>query len=97
MISLRQTRQSDKYRAAQEATDLVVVILFTGLVAEVILPWAVIWLSDMFFFDVPAWSQWVIFGGPVALSLLAALIRWDVRAWSQQPVHARISAHRWRA
>ena len=97
MISLRQTRQSDKCRAAQEATDLVVVILFTGLVAEVILPWAVIWLSDMFFFDVPAWSQWVIFGGPAALSLLATLILWDGRTGSQPPVRARVAARRGRA
>jgi hypothetical protein len=93
MISLRQTRQSDKYRAAQEATDLVVVILFTGLVAEVILPWAVIWLSDMFFFDVPAWSQWVIFGGPAVLSLLAMPVYWDLRTWPKQARRARIYAY----
>jgi hypothetical protein len=93
MISLRQTRQSDKYREAQEPTDPVTVILFTGLVAEVILPWAVIWLSDMFFFDVPAWSQWVIFGGPAVLSLLPMLVYWDLRTWSKQPRRAGISAH----
>jgi hypothetical protein len=96
-MSIREARQSVRDRAAQESSDALTVIVATGLAAAAIVPWAVIWVSDLFFFDVPAWSQWVIFGGPVALSLLAALIRWDVRAWSQQPVHARISAHRWRA
>lgn len=93
MISLRQTRQSDKYQVAQEPTDPVRVILFTGMVAEVILPWAVIWLSDMFFFDVPVWSQWVIFSGPAVLSLLAMLVYWDLRTWSKQARRARIYPH----
>jgi hypothetical protein len=49
------------------------------------------------FFDVPAWSQWVIFGGPAALSLLATLILWELRTWSQPPVRARVAARRGRA
>jgi hypothetical protein len=97
MISMRQARQSISYRATQEPTDLVIVVLSAGLAAAVILPWAVIWLSDIFFFDVPAWSPWVLFGGPPALSLLAMLIHWDLRTWSKQPRRASVSARRARA
>ena len=97
MMSLRQARQSARYQTAQEPTDPIIVIVATGLAAAVIVPWAVIWFSDLFFFDVPAWSQWVIFGGPAALSLLATLILWDMRTRSQQPVRARVAARRGRA
>ena len=37
-------------------TNPVVPILGTGLVAEFVLPWMLIGLSDMFLFDTPAWS-----------------------------------------
>ena len=97
MMSMRQAHQSVSDRAAQQPTDPITVIVSTGLAVAVILPWAVIWVSDLFFFDVPAWSQWVIFGGPAALSLLATLILWDMRTWSQPPVRARVAARRGRA
>jgi hypothetical protein len=42
----------------------IIVIFCVGLMAEFILPWAVIWLSDMFFFDIPGWSLWLLFGAP---------------------------------
>jgi hypothetical protein len=96
MMSLRQARQSVRYQTAQERTDPLTVIVATGLAAGVIVPWAVIWVSDLLFFDVPAWSQWVIFGGPAALNLLATLILWDMRTWSQPPVRARVAARRGR-
>jgi hypothetical protein len=72
----------------RERTSPIIVIFCTGLMAEFILPWAVIWLSDMFFFDIPGWSLWLLFGGPPALSLLAMLIHWALRTWSKQPLHA---------
>ena len=97
MMSMRQARQSTWYQTAQESTDPITVIVATGLAVGVIVPWAVIWVSDLLFFDVPAWSQWVIFGGPAALSLLATLILWDMRTWSQPPVRARVAARRGRA
>ncbi len=96
MMSLRQARQSVSDQTAQDRTDPLTVIVATGLAAGVIVPWAVIWVSDLLFFDVPAWSQWVIFGGPVALSLLATLILWDGRTSSQPPVRARVAARRGR-
>jgi hypothetical protein len=64
------------YRDPVEPIDPAIVILGIGLVAEIALPWAVIWLSDIFFFDIPAWSRWVVFGAPAALSVLATLIYW---------------------
>jgi hypothetical protein len=69
----------------REQTSPIIVIFCTGLMAQFILPWAAIWLSDMFFFDVPGWSLWLLFGGIPALSLLAMLIHWALRRWSKQP------------
>jgi hypothetical protein len=97
MMSMRQAHQSVRHQTAQERTDSITVILSMGLAAAAILPWAVIWVSDLLFFDVPAWSQWVIFGGPAALSLLATLILWELRTWAQPPVRARVAARRGRA
>jgi hypothetical protein len=68
--------------ARPQPINPIVVIGAIGLAAEVMLPWALIWLSDTFFFDVPSWSQWVVFGGPPALSLLAAFVYRASRAWS---------------
>jgi hypothetical protein len=97
MISMRPARQSVSSRAAQEPTDPVTVILSTGLAAEVIVPWAVVWLSDILLFDFPTWSPWVVFGAPPVLSLLAMLIHWDLQKWSKQPLRASVSARRARA
>jgi hypothetical protein len=72
----------------RERTSPIIVIFCIGLMAEFILPWAVIWLSDMFFFDIPGWSLRLLFGGPPALSLLATLIHWALRTWSKQPPRA---------
>jgi hypothetical protein len=67
----------------RERISPIFVLFCTGLMAEFILPWAVIWLSEMFFFDIPGWSLWLLFGGPPALSLLAMLIHWALRTWSK--------------
>jgi hypothetical protein len=64
-----------------ERTSPIIVIGCTGLMAEFILPWAAIWLSNMFFFDIPGWSLWLLFGGPPVLSLAAVLIHWALRTW----------------
>ena len=73
--------------ARPQPINPIVVIGAIGLAAEVILPWALIWLSDTFFFDIPAWSQWVVFGGPPALSLLAAVVYRASRTWSLMALH----------
>jgi hypothetical protein len=66
----------------RDSTNPFFVVFCIGLMAEFMLPWAVIWLSNIFFFDIPAWSLWLLFGGPPALSLLAMLIHWALRTWS---------------
>jgi hypothetical protein len=68
-------------------TGTIFVVFCTGLMAEFILPWAAIWLSNIFFFDIPAWSLWLLFGGPPALSLLAMLIHWALRTGSSRGRH----------
>jgi hypothetical protein len=69
----------------REQTNPIIVIFCAGLMAEFILPWAIIWFSDIFFFDIPAWSLWLLFGSPPALSLLAMLIHWALWTWPKQP------------
>ena len=74
----------------REQTNRIIVIFCAGLMAEFILPWAVIWFSDIFFFDIPAWSLWLLFGSPLALSFLAMLIHWALWTWPKQPFRARV-------
>lgn len=67
------------FQARREQTDLIIILLCIGLVAEAVLPWMAISLSDMFVFDIPVWSRWLVFGAPPVLSLLAVLIHIAVR------------------
>ena len=60
-----------------------ITILVAGLILEVALPWAVMWLSDVFCFDIPGWSLWLVFGGPAVASFAAALARGVVRACAE--------------
>jgi hypothetical protein len=84
----RKRHRSREYQAARGPADPIIVTLLAGLVAEVVVPWAVIWLSDVLFFDVPAWSLWLVFGVAPALTFLAALIQCALRTWGRQPVPA---------
>jgi len=83
-------------RAQRGPADPVTVILMAGLVAEVIVPWVAIGLSDWLVFDMPAWSLWLVFGVPPALIVPAALIRWALQVWSRQPVRVRASVQQGR-
>lgn len=74
------------YRARRRPANPTLVILGIGLVAELVVPWAVIWLSDMFVFDIPDWSRWLVFGSPLALSLVAVLTYRAFRALSKRSV-----------
>jgi hypothetical protein len=68
----RRKPATDRGRSGPAAA--VVLIFCVGLALEVALPWAVIWLSDVFLFDIPAWSRWLVFAAPMALSVLALLV-----------------------
>jgi len=88
--SLRQADRRSNSRASRlEKPDLTVPILFFGVAAELIVPWLVIWLSDLLVFDVPMWATWLAFGGPLALGLLVLAIYRVFRAWPAQPAFAR--------
>jgi hypothetical protein len=52
----------------RDRTNLIFVVVCTGLIAEYILPWAAIWLSDIFFYDIPPWLPWLLIGGPSHLA-----------------------------
>ncbi len=54
--------------------DAVMLTLCASLMLEAILPWVVLWLSDVFFFDTPDWSRWLVFSVPPALGVLALLL-----------------------
>jgi hypothetical protein len=80
-----------RYRqVVQRVADPIVVTLVAGLVAEAVVPWAVIWLSDALVFDIPAWSLWLIFGVPAALTFLAMLLQGVTRARRRQAPRAAI-------
>jgi hypothetical protein len=94
---VHQARQVPVARQSRRrSADPVPVILAAGLAAEMVLPWAVIWLSDVFMFDTPDWLRWAIFGAPPALGFLAALTYWVARARSRQPVPAWTAARQGR-
>jgi hypothetical protein len=59
--------------ATSAPTSPAVLILGAGAVAEFVLPWALIGLSDLFLFDTPAWSVWTAFASPPAITLAALL------------------------
>ena len=80
----------DRVRA--EPAGVVMLILCAGLAIEAILPWVVIWLSDVFLFDIPAWSCWLVFGAPPALGVLALGLYYAVGAGSRQLCPASITA-----
>ena len=61
----------------REAHPLMTIML-AGVVAGILVPWLVIWLSDELLFDVPHWSYALLSVGPPAISVLIAAI---YRAW----------------
>ena len=71
------------------------VILWLGFAGEVIVPWAVIWLSNWLSFDVPFWALGPIFGGPIALAVATALLVWLVHTWRGRTDHRRDARHGW--
>jgi hypothetical protein len=88
-------RQAPAWQApGDERISPVILILSTGLFGGFVLPWLVLWLSDLFLFDVPGWSQWLAFVGPPAIGLLLVLIRWAARALSEHSFQVRVCAPR---
>jgi hypothetical protein len=81
------SRRPDAFEDAVWPDELspTITILATGLILEVAVPWTVMWLSDVFCFDVPGWSLWLLFGGPPAASFAAAVARCVVRTCTQRP------------
>lgn len=71
-----------------------IAIVGIGMAAEMILPWILIWISDVFLFDVPAWSQWLVFGGPVAFTVLALIVYRASRPRPLPMARAQTSAER---
>jgi hypothetical protein len=64
-------------------------VLGFGLAGEVIVPWSVIWLSDVLLFDVPTWALWPLFAGPAALAALTLLIRQSVHVAARWMARSR--------
>lgn len=73
--TVRQGRHTPRtYRAPRSPADPIIVTLLVGLVTEAVLPWAAIWISDVFVFDIPTWLLWVVFSVSPVLTGLAVLI-----------------------
>ena len=64
-------------------TNPIVPILVAGLAAECVLPWTLIGLSDLFLFDTPAWSLWLVFAGPPVITLVAILAHLVATTWTR--------------
>ena len=71
-------------RAVGGSASVVMLILCAGVALGAVLPWAMIWLSDVFVFDTPAWLRWLVFGAPPALSLLGLVLYQALGAASRQ-------------
>ncbi len=78
-------------RARGGPNGVLVLIFCVGLALEATLPWAMIWLSDEFVFDTPAWSSWLVFALPAVLTVLALVLYEILRAGSRQLSPAPIS------
>ncbi|HTB46000.1 MAG TPA: hypothetical protein VK741_20435 [Acetobacteraceae bacterium] len=89
-------RKPAKDRARGRPDGVVVLIFCIGLALEATLPWAMIWLSDEFVFDTPAWSSWLVFALPAVLTVLVLVLYEILRARSGQlsPTPIRIRQHR---
>lgn len=61
---------------SRDIGETLATILALGIAGEVIVPWAVIELSNLVFFNVPFWALWPIFAGPITLALATALVVW---------------------
>ena len=59
----------------------ILAILLAALVAEIILPWLLIGISNLYLFDIPAWALWLIFAGPPAAASLAIGTAVIVASW----------------
>lgn len=77
----------------------VILVFCVGLALEATLPWVMIWLSDLFVFDTPDWSRWLVFGAPAVLSVLALVVYKALGARSGQlcPASMTTRQSRWRA
>lgn len=71
-------------RIQSDPANSVLAILSATALLEVALPWIVIWLSDAFLFDIPAWSVWPLLCVSPALGLLAVVVRF---AWAACATH----------
>jgi hypothetical protein len=71
-----------------------IAIVGIGMAAESFFPWALIWSSDIFLFDVPAWSLWLVFGGPLTFTILALIVYWASRTHPLRVSRAMVGAGR---
>ena len=90
-LATDRARRGPVYRARRGPAGAVMLILLAGLALEAILPWVVLWLSDVFFFDTPAWSRWLVFGVPPALSVLVVLLYRALGASHERLSHAIVA------
>jgi hypothetical protein len=79
-------------KTSRDIGETLAIILALGIAGEVIVPWAVIELSDLVLFNVPFWALWPIFAGPLTLALATALVVWLVRTRGTAPRERRLSS-----
>lgn len=95
-ISVRESGRPRQSGQPDRSVSVTALILFLGVAGELVIPWFVIWLSDAFVFDVPAWLTWLSFGGPLSIGLFAMLVYWTLHALRSASAHALSRAHQGR-
>ncbi len=56
-------------------------ILAVAVTAEVVLPWVLIEISNLFVFDIPSWSLWAIYAGPPLVAAVAVVVEMVLARW----------------
>ncbi len=56
-------------------------ILAVAVTAEVVLPWVLIEISNLFVFDIPDWSLWAIYVGPPLVAAFVVGVEMVLARW----------------
>ena len=59
---------------AAKKSDSTIAFLSVFLTIQAALPWILLWLADVFVFDIPAWSVQAVAGSSLVMTLVAGLM-----------------------
>jgi hypothetical protein len=92
-VAVAEHNGASRGEQGERPISVTTLILFLGVAGELVIPWVVIWLSNVFLFDVPPWLTWLSFGGPLGIGLFAMLAYWTLGAWGSLAADGLCHAH----